>query len=151
MAILKLAPSFKDYIWGGRRLIEEYHKPYDGDILAESWEVSCHPDGPSFVTNGEYAGKTLQYKGMVYKNARLPKGYFVPGRMAMTCCADDTAFIGFLCKSSHVDELKNKQWVTITAKAYVEKRAEYSGENGVVLRATHITSAEKPEEELVYF
>ena len=56
MAILKLAPSFKDYIWGGRRLIEEYHKPYDGDILAESWEVSCHPDGPSFVTNGEYAG-----------------------------------------------------------------------------------------------
>ena len=51
----------------------------------------------------------------------------------------------------HVDELKNKQWVTITAKAYVEKRAEYSGENGVVLRATHITSAEKPEEELVYF
>ena len=34
---------------------------------------------------------------------------------------------------------------------YVEKRAEYSGENGVVLRATHITSAEKPEEELVYF
>lgn len=60
MAILKLAPSFKDYIWGGRRLIEEYHKPYDGDILAESWEVSCHPDGPSFVTNGEYAGKTLQ-------------------------------------------------------------------------------------------
>ena len=99
----------------------------------------------------KYAGKTLQYKGMVYKNARLPKGYFVPGRMAMTCCADDTAFIGFLCKSSHVDELKNKQWVTITAKAYVEKRAEYSGENGVVLRATHITSAEKPEEELVYF
>lgn len=60
MAILKLAPSFKDYIWGGRRLIEEYHKPYDGDILAESWEVSCHPDGPSFVTNGEYAGKSLQ-------------------------------------------------------------------------------------------
>ena len=60
MAILKLAPSFKDYIWGGRRLIEEYHKPYDGDILAESWEVSCHPDGPSFVTNGAYAGKTLQ-------------------------------------------------------------------------------------------
>lgn len=60
MAILKLAPSYKDYIWGGRRLIDEYHKPYDGDILAESWEVSCHPDGPSYITNGEYEGKTLQ-------------------------------------------------------------------------------------------
>lgn len=60
MAILKLAPSYKDYIWGGRRLIDEYHKPYEGDILAESWEVSCHPDGPSYITNGEYEGKTLQ-------------------------------------------------------------------------------------------
>lgn len=60
MAILKLAPSYKDYLWGGRRLIDEYHKPYDGEILAESWEVSCHPDGPAYIANGEYAGKTLQ-------------------------------------------------------------------------------------------
>ena len=59
MAILKLAPSFKDYIWGGHRLVDEYHKAYDGDVLAESWEVSCHPDGPSYITNGKYAGKTL--------------------------------------------------------------------------------------------
>ena len=53
--------------------------------------------------------------------------------------------------SEGVGNGRDYQWVTITAKAYVEKRAEYSGENGVVLRATHITSAEKPEEELVYF
>lgn len=59
MAILKLAPSFKDYIWGGHRLVEEYHKQYDGEVLAESWELSCHPDGPSAITNGKYAGKTL--------------------------------------------------------------------------------------------
>lgn len=58
--MLKLQPSYKDYIWGGRRLIEEYGKEYDGDILAESWELSCHPDGPSVIVNGSYAGKTLQ-------------------------------------------------------------------------------------------
>ena len=125
------------------------------DINADVIEISDVDYGIWYIDAMDhpekYAGKTLQYKGMVYKNPRLPKGYFVPGRMAMTCCADDTAFIGFLCKSSHAEELKNKQWVTITAKAYVEKRAEYSGEDGVVLRATHITSAEKPEEELVYF
>ena len=45
MSLLKLSPSYKDYIWGGHRLVEEYHKKYDGDILAESWELSCHPDG----------------------------------------------------------------------------------------------------------
>ena len=45
MALLKLRPSYKDYLWGGHRLVEKYNKEFDGDILAESWELSCHPDG----------------------------------------------------------------------------------------------------------
>ena len=36
------------------------HRIFDGDILAEAWELSCHPDGPSYITNGKYAGKTLE-------------------------------------------------------------------------------------------
>lgn len=60
MALLKLKPSFKDYLWGGHRLVDDYQKEYDGEILAESWELSCHPDGPSYITNGKYAGKTLR-------------------------------------------------------------------------------------------
>lgn len=60
MSILKLKPGCKDYLWGGRRLIEEYGKEYDGNVLAETWELSCHPDGPSVIANGRYAGKTLQ-------------------------------------------------------------------------------------------
>lgn len=59
MALLKLMPSFKDYLWGGHRLADEYNKKYDGKILAESWELSCHPDGPSIIANGKYAGMTL--------------------------------------------------------------------------------------------
>lgn len=55
-----MKPSCKDYLWGGKRLKEEYEKEYDGDILAETWELSCHPDGPSYIANGPYAGKTLQ-------------------------------------------------------------------------------------------
>lgn len=60
MSILKLKPSCKDYLWGGSRLREEYGIEYNGDVLAEAWELSCHPDGPSYITNGTYAGKTLQ-------------------------------------------------------------------------------------------
>ena len=60
MALLKLKPSFKDYLWGGHRLVDDYQKEYDGAILAESWELSCHPDGPSYIVNGEHAGKTLR-------------------------------------------------------------------------------------------
>lgn len=60
MNILKLKPSCKDYLWGGTRLKEEYGKEYEGDVLAETWELSCHPDGPSYIMNGAYRGKTLQ-------------------------------------------------------------------------------------------
>ncbi len=60
MSILKLKPSCKDYLWGGHRLVEEYGKEYEGGVLAETWELSCHPDGPSVISNGENAGKTLQ-------------------------------------------------------------------------------------------
>lgn len=59
MALLKLRPCFKDYIWGGHRLVDDYHKDYHGDILAESWELSCHSEGLSHIVNGEYAGISL--------------------------------------------------------------------------------------------
>lgn len=130
---------------------EEMPFDLDADIIDISdidygiWYIDAmdHPE--------KYDGKTVRFKGMVYVNRNLPKGYFVPGRMAMTCCADDTAFIGFLCKSSYVDRLKSRQWVTVTAKVTVEEREEYGGETGVVLHSTNIKSDQKPEEELVYF
>ncbi len=59
MSILKLKPSCKDYLWGGRRLAEEYGIESDKDILAEAWVLSCHPDGPSTIVNGPDRGKTL--------------------------------------------------------------------------------------------
>lgn len=60
MEILKLKAACKDYIWGGVRLKEEYHKQFDGDRLAECWELSCHPDGLSVIANGPFAGQTLR-------------------------------------------------------------------------------------------
>ncbi len=59
MSIIKLKPAFKDYIWGGTRLRDDFGKDCDYDKVAESWELSCHKDGPSVVDNGEYAGLTL--------------------------------------------------------------------------------------------
>ena len=60
MGLIKLKPACKDYLWGGHRLVEEFGVDYDGDILAEAWELSCHPDGPSIIDNGKYKGKSLQ-------------------------------------------------------------------------------------------
>lgn len=60
MAILKLKPACKDYLWGGNRLKTDFHKEYEGEILAETWELSCHKDGPSIILNGKDAGKTFR-------------------------------------------------------------------------------------------
>lgn len=60
MAILKLKPACKDYLWGGHRLAEEYGVEYDGSVLAEAWELSCHPDGTSTIEGGKYDGLTFQ-------------------------------------------------------------------------------------------
>lgn len=59
MSILKLTPACKDYLWGGTKLITDYGKQYTGERLAETWELSCHPDGLSVIAEGPDAGKTL--------------------------------------------------------------------------------------------
>lgn len=48
----------KDYLWGGNRL-RDYGKQSEAARIAESWELSCHPDGESVIASGEYAGMTL--------------------------------------------------------------------------------------------
>ena len=58
-APVKLAPAFKDYLWGGDTLKHAFHKICDLDRLAESWELSAHKDGQSTIAEGEYAGCTL--------------------------------------------------------------------------------------------
>ena len=80
MEIMKLIPAGKDYLWGGTRLQEEYGKKIDLTPLAETWECSVHPDGPSYVANGTYKGKTLaevlkvhpEYLGIKVENGELP-------------------------------------------------------------------------------
>lgn len=53
---IKLAPAFKDYLWGGTRIRDELGKNCDYDIIAESWELSAHADGVSKVSGGKFDG-----------------------------------------------------------------------------------------------
>lgn len=53
-------PVGKDYIWGGRRLQDDWEKEGEFSHLAESWECSTHPDGLSVAASGEFAGMELR-------------------------------------------------------------------------------------------
>lgn len=59
MKPFELIPPIKDYIWGGTKLREEFGKVSSLDRLAESWELSCHKDGMSIISGGDYDGMTL--------------------------------------------------------------------------------------------
>lgn len=80
MEIIKLVPAGKDYLWGGTRLREEYGKQIDMTPLAETWECSVHPDGPSYAANGAFKGQMLaailkahpEYLGTKVENGELP-------------------------------------------------------------------------------
>jgi mannose-6-phosphate isomerase len=56
---LQFKPVFKDYIWGGRNLAQLGKLLPETGIVAESWEVSGHPAGPSVIANGEFTGMSL--------------------------------------------------------------------------------------------
>lgn len=59
-SILRLSPAFKDYLWGGTRLKDKYHKPSPYAKTAESWELSAHPDGESRLADGPLTGMSFK-------------------------------------------------------------------------------------------
>lgn len=87
---------------------------------------------------------------MVLKSKDVGADFFVPGRMAMTCCADDTSFIGYVCKCASAKSLVMGSWVDVIATVKWGYMKVYDGE-GPVLYAKEIKPAKKPESELVYF
>lgn len=131
--------------------IFEDQVPYD--LKADVIEIQPEDYGIWYVDMGEnsdrYNGKVVEFTARVLKPRSFPDKFFLPGRMAMTCCADDTTFLGYVCKSSYAPKLKAGMWVKVRAKVTYEKLALYRGE-GPVLNAEHIESAE-PIQELVYF
>ncbi len=97
-----------------------------------------------------YVGKKVKFTAMVLKPKNFPKGFFVPGSMAMTCCAEDMAFLGFACAYGDTDSLEEKQWVEVTAVVKQEYFADYNGE-GPVLNAISVKKTTAPEEEIISF
>ena len=55
----KLKSAYKDYLWGGTRLKEEYNKECDFEKIAESWELSAHKDGMCYIASGELKGMSF--------------------------------------------------------------------------------------------
>lgn len=54
--IVKMSPYCKEKLWGGTKLMDKYKKLGKGCNIAESWEISAHPNGQSVIATGKYTG-----------------------------------------------------------------------------------------------
>ena len=120
---MKLAPAYKDYLWGGSRLNDEFEKNIDLTPLAETWECSTHPDGPSYVVGGAFDGQELaemlrahpEYLGTRHKgeNALPILIKFIDARdnLSIQVHPDDE-----LAKKRHNSFGKTEMWYVIKAE-----------------------------------
>ena len=54
-----LEPVIKENVWGGNRLVTEFHYLKEGSGLRECWGISAHPHGDCRIAEGPFQGKTL--------------------------------------------------------------------------------------------
>ena len=131
--------------------VGEEDLPYDvrADIIEVNeedfgiWYIDCmeHPD--------RYDGRTVRMKGQAFQMQGMPRGTFVFGRYAMTCCAADIGGIGFVCKYLKKRPRKDS-WIYLTAK--VERGySEIHGRDAVILIEQASEETEKAAEEVVSF
>ena len=97
-----------------------------------------------------YIGKTISFVGQVLQPKKFPKDFFVPGRMAMACCAEDMAFIGFATHFKGCETFKEKSWVKVKAQIKFEYFSDYKAE-GPVLYAQDVVMTGEPEKPVIDF
>ncbi len=97
-----------------------------------------------------YEGKRVQFTGVVMKPKGFPSNRFVPGRMAMTCCAEDLQFLGFITEFPDAASVPEGNWVEVTATVRREDNPAYQGE-GPVLYADSVTPVKPPREKVISF
>lgn len=97
-----------------------------------------------------YLGKEVTFLASSFTPGNFPKGYFVPGRAIMTCCAEDIQFLGFACKYKDADKLADRAWVKVTCSIGKESFPGYQGE-GPVLTAISVEPAKEPKEAVLTF
>lgn len=97
-----------------------------------------------------YQNKRIRFTAQVLKPENFPDDVFVPGRMAMTCCAEDMSFLGYVCKYEKAAQLTQRGWVKVTAVVKKEYWPDYNGE-GPVLYAEKVETTKAPREEIISF
>ncbi len=98
----------------------------------------------------KYDGKTVKFKGILARDSKLGKNEIIIGRHVMTCCADDIAYQGLVCKFKSDVSYKTRDWIYVQGKIKIEKNKLYQSV-GPVLYAETGAYTDKPQNEVATF
>lgn len=104
-----------------------------------------------FENLANYIDKTVCFKARAAHPKEIKKdNVFVVGRPAMTCCAEDIAFVGFPCQYAKQSDIKEGSWINVTAivKTIVNRQLN---EPTPIMLAKKIEETNAPEDEVAYF
>ena len=98
----------------------------------------------------KYEGKTVKFKGLVARDIKLGKDAVIIGRHVMTCCAEDIAYNGLVCKFKSPVAYKTRDWINMQLTIKIEKNKLF-GRPGPVIYAESSAYTDKPEREVATF
>ena len=137
-----------------RQMINLFEDGVPYDLDADPIEIEDMDYGIFYVdlrdNPDRYRGKTVKFRGRVMKSQKFLKQEYVVGRMAMTCCADDTTFIGYVCMGGQPGEFETGDYAEVTAEVDWKFRKEYRG-RGPVFRVKELKHSPAIENDMVYF
>ena len=128
--------------------------PLPFDINAEVIEIADRDFALFFrdITEemSKYNGKTVRYRALIGRDARLGEDSFVAGRQIMTCCADDIAYNAFIAVLGEPCPLEHGDWAFVEARIVIEPHKLYRNP-GPVLYVKSIEKTDAPEQTVATF
>ena len=123
--------------------------PYD--MKTDVIQISEEQFGLFYVDSMEhperYDGKVVSLVGQAWKRREFPKGFYYFAREAMTCCANDIAPCGWVCKGERTPD--NKTYFTLTARCKMVQGPD--GQTALMLNELKCERAKTPREQMVNF
>ncbi len=97
----------------------------------------------------KFKGQTIRVRGFALKKASyLPDGYFAIGKYAISCCAADAGFTGFIAKYDN-NKITTDKWYEV--EGILEKGKDKDGYNIMYINVINIKEiSSKGEEQYVY-
>ncbi|MFV0362771.1 MAG: GTP-binding protein [Suipraeoptans sp.] len=107
------------------------------------WYVDAY-DNPA-----RYEGKEITYLAQAFRPKEMEDNMFVPGRLIMTCCADDVRFYGYPCQTNSKLSFNSGDWVKVTVR-FEKDPDSPAGEGRPLMQLIKIKTGKEPKEKVVY-